>query len=57
MNDNDKTIQDLRMRVQQLESKLERIDRQTIKIVGDYQSTTVPVTINGIRRKITHSAP
>lgn len=53
----DKRIQQLEQRIKKLEAELQRLDRQTIKIVGDYASTTVPVTINGIRRKITHAAP
>ena len=50
-------IIELENRLALLESKFRKLDDETIKIVGDYASTTVPVTINGIRRKITHAAP
>lgn len=51
---NPQTIEE---RLTEMEQRIERLDKQTIKIVGDVASTTVPVTLNGIRRKITHSAP
>lgn len=50
-------VEQLERKVAELEQKIEKLEKQTIKIVGDTASTTVPVTINGIRRKITHSAP
>ena len=56
MNPDDRIAQ-LEQKITTLEAQLNRIDKQTIKIVGDVAATTVPVTLNGIRRKITHAAP
>ena len=53
----EKELQQLRKELNELKAKVAIIDKHTIKIAGPYATTTVPVTINGIRRKITHSAP
>lgn len=51
------TNEELLQRIQELETRLDRIEKQSIKIVGDYDGTNVPVTVNGIRRKIATSTP
>lgn len=50
-------VAELERKVRELEEKLRVLEKQSIRIVGDVASTTVPVTLNGIRRKITHAAP
>jgi hypothetical protein len=50
-------VAELERKVRELEEQIKRIEKQSILIVGPVESTTVPVTLNGIRRKITHAAP
>ena len=53
----DDRMSQLEEKVRTLETRLEELDKETIKIVGEYNASNVPVTINGIRRKIAHTAP
>ena len=48
---------DLERKLQELEDKIALLEKQQIKIVGEFNGTTVPVTINGVSRRITTSAP
>lgn len=50
-------MDDLAKKVQELEAKLRILEQQQIKIVGEFDGTDVQVTVNGIRRSITTSAP
>jgi len=50
-------LQQLRGQVKQLEDTMQRMDKQQIKIVGNFDGTNAPVTVNGIRRKIATTAP
>lgn len=57
-------VQQLEEKVREMESKIEemkmtidRLDKQQIKIVGDFDGTSALVTVNGIRRKIATVAP
>lgn len=50
-------IKELERKIADLEAKVRLLDKQQIKIVGDYDGTNVPVTVNGIRRKIATVAP
>jgi hypothetical protein len=56
-NMDEQRIAQLEAKVRELEMKLDRIDKQQIKIVGDFDGTNVPVTVNGIRRKIATATP
>jgi hypothetical protein len=56
-NMDEQRIAQLEAKVRELEMKLDRIDKQQIKIVGDFDGTNVPVTGNGIRRKIATATP
>jgi len=44
-------------KIAELEKRVALLEKQQIKIVGDYDGTNVPVTVNGIRRKIATSTP
>lgn len=54
MNPDRKKLED---RITELEQKIERMERQSIIVVGKYDGTNVPVMVQGIRRKIATSAP
>lgn len=50
-------IEILERRINELDATIKRLEKQQIKIVGEFDGTNVPVTINGIRKKIATSAP
>ena len=50
-------LQQLEMKIIELERIVVLLDKQQIKIAGDYDGTNVPVTVNGIRCKIATSTP
>jgi len=50
-------VAELERKVKELEDFIRRIEKQSIVIVGDFDGTNVPVTVNGIRRKIATVAP
>jgi len=52
-----KEIQQLRSKVEALEKEYEQRDKTNIKIVGTFDGTNVPVTVQGVRRKIATVAP
>lgn len=51
------TVEQLEAKINQLEAKLAVLEKAQIKIAGDFDGTDVQVTINGVRRSITTSAP
>jgi sugar-specific transcriptional regulator TrmB len=50
-------VAELERKVAELESTILRVEKQTITIVGNFDGTNVPVTVNGIRRKIATATP
>lgn len=50
-------IQQLETRIKQLEARVETLDRLALKLNGSYDTTTIPVSINGVSRNITHATP
>lgn len=47
----------LEQKIADLEAQIERLQKQQIVIVGKFDGTNIPVTVNGVRRKIATSAP
>ena len=52
-----KKIEELEQRIQELEKALSKIEKQSIVVVGTFDGTNIPITIQGIRRKISTSTP
>lgn len=51
-------VQQLEKRIAELERLVATLDKQQIKIVGETgDGTDIPITFNGLRRKITTDAP
>lgn len=50
-------MQTLEATLKEMEATMSRIQKQQIIVVGDYDGTNIPITINGIRRKIATVAP
>jgi hypothetical protein len=44
-------------RLAKLEAQLERVEKQGIVVVGTWDGTNIPITIQGTRRKIATVAP
>lgn len=53
----EKQISDLTGKLEDLTRKVERLEKTSIVIVGDFDGTNIPITANGIRRKIATSTP
>lgn len=53
----DTTYQQLVEQIKRLEADIRRLESRQIVVVGDFDGTDVPVTINGVRRKIITSSP
>jgi len=50
-------VTDMQRKLDEMQMAIGRLDKQQIKIVGDFDGTNVPVTVNGIRRKIATATP
>ncbi len=47
----------LQSQIDALKLTIDRLEKQSIVIVGEYDNGDIPVTIQGKRRKITTSSP
>lgn len=57
-NEAKKEVEILKNRLLQLEQTVSKLNKETIKITGNLDSSlNIPITANGIRRKIATSAP
>jgi hypothetical protein len=50
-------VAELERKVQDLEASVERMTKQEIVVVGTFDGTNIPITIQGIRRKIATTTP
>lgn len=48
---------DLKQQIEELKKEIQSLKKSQIVIVGDFDGTNIPVTVNGIRRKIATTAP
>ena len=53
----EKKIQELERKIQELEQQIARMEKQQIVVVGNFDGTNIPITIQGIRRKIATTTP
>lgn len=50
-------VAELERKIKELEDQIARMEKQGIVVVGTFDGTNIPITIQGIRRKIATSTP